>query len=116
MSELKSNPDLDKRLKFLKKIKETQVKLNQPGIERKFSDNQIEEFKEHRRKWRNYVETVQINIATVLVNQLEQNEAHFEAGIEAINQEIQDINDTVSFLNLFGRTIGILGRIIKLAI
>ena len=108
--------ELNKRLQFLQKIKETQVKLSRPGIESKFSSsNEIEKFQEYRRKWKHYVETVEIDIATVLVDRLKQNEADFEAGIEAIDREIQQINDTVGFLNLFGRTIGILGRIIKLA-
>lgn len=108
--------ELNKRLEFFKKIKETQVKLYRPGIESQFSPNEVGKFQEYRRKWRHYVEAVQEDIATVLVERLKQNETAFETGIEAINQEIQQINDTVSFLNLFERTIGTLGRIIKLAI
>ena len=116
MSQLKFNLDSDKRLEFFEKIKEIQVKLYQPDIESKFPPNEIEEFLEYRRQWRNYVETVELDIATVLVERLQQNETYFKAGIEAINQELQEINDTVGFLNLFERTIGTLGRIIQLAI
>ena len=111
MLKLKSNPD---PIDFFQKIKEIQVELYRPGIESKFTPNEIEKFREYRRKWRNYVETVQINIATVLLDRLKQNETAFETGIEDINREIQEINDTVSFLNLVERTIGTLGRIVTL--
>lgn len=111
MLKLKSNPD---PIDFFQKIKEIQVELYRPGIESKFPSNQLEEFQEYRRKWRNYVETVQKDIADDLVARLKQNEADFEAGIEAIDREIQNLNNTVSFLNLFERTIATLGRIVTL--
>ena len=114
MSELKFNPNPDEREEFLDKIQDIEGKLYRPGIESKFPPKDLKKFKEYRGKWSHYVETVRINILADLVERLKQNETAFEIGIEAINREIQEINDTVSFLNLFERTIGTLGRIITL--
>ena len=117
MSELVSNTNINKQLEFLRNISEIKVKLFRPGIESEFSDQeQKKQFNEQRLKWSNFVNQVEINIAAVLVDRLEQNEAAFEAGIEAINQEIQEINDTVGFLNLFKSTIATLGRIVTLPV
>lgn len=113
MLELKSNLD---PIKFLKKIEETKEKLYQSGIENKFPDDQIEQFKDYRRQWTIYVEKARLKHFSELVEQLKQNEADFEVGIEAINREIQEINDTVAFLDLVGRTIATLGRIVTLPI
>ncbi|MEH2215393.1 hypothetical protein [Nostoc sp.] len=117
MSEIAFNIDSKKKLAFLKNISAIDEKLYQIGVESKFTDpKQKEEFKNHRQKWTKFVNTVQINTATVLVNKLEQNEKGFEDGIKAINQEIQEINDTVGFLEILGRTIDIFDNIVRLAI
>ena len=63
-----------------------------------------------------FVQTVEIDIATVLVNELEKNQVAFEDGIKAINEKIQVIDNTVNFLNLLERWLNILGRIIDLTI
>jgi prophage DNA circulation protein len=63
-----------------------------------------------------FVQTVEIDIATVLVNELEKNQVAFEDGIKAINEKIQVIDNTVNFLNLLERGLNILGRIIDLTI
>ena len=115
MSELISNTNINKQLEFLRNISEIKVKLFRPGIEDEFPDREQEkQFNEQRLKWSNFVNRVEIDIAAVLLDRLEQNEADFEIGIEAINQEIKQLNDTVAFLDLFGRTIATLGRIVKL--
>lgn len=108
--------DPNKTLEFYRKIKETEVELYKSGIESEFSDKDRSIFQDYREKWRRYVDTVERDIATVLVERLKQNEADFETGIKAINQEIQEINDTVAFLNLFERTIATLGRIVTFPI
>jgi hypothetical protein len=111
------NSNNDKKLGFFKEIKDIQVKLFRPGIENEFQSQELKnKFIDYRLKWSDFVEKVEIDIANVLVNQLERNEGDFKDGIEAINQEIKKINDAVVFLNLLGRTIGILGKIIQLAI
>ena len=118
MLQQNSNFALNPREEFLDKIKDIEKRLYQPDIESKFSSNELElrKFKKYRGQWTIYVETVKNETLGELVERLEQNETHFEAGIEAINQEIQNLNNTVSFLNLFERTIGILGRIITLTV
>lgn len=117
MSELVSNTKIDKQLEFLRNISEIKVKLFRPGIESKFPNReQKKQFNEQRLKWSNFVNQVEIDIAAVLVDRLEQNEAAFEAGIEALDREIQEINDTVAFLNLFKSTIVTLGRIVTLPV
>jgi hypothetical protein len=63
-----------------------------------------------------FVQTVEIEIATVLINDLENNQVAFKDGIKAINEKIQEIDDTVGFLNLLERGLNILGRIINLTI
>lgn len=117
MNNLSSNADIKARLEFLKEISLVQAKLFRPGIESEFTDEeQKKKFKKFRLEWSRYVQTVEIDILSVLVNQLEENQPAFEAGIEAINQEIKEIDDTVGFLNLLERGLNILGRIIDLTI
>lgn len=113
MSEIVSNIDNKKQLEFLEKISGIEKKLHEPGIESKFTNpKQKEEFKKYCYKWTSFVNTVRNNIGTVLVNKLEQNEKGFEDGIKAINQEIQKINDTVGFLEIFGQTINFIEKIV----
>ncbi|MEH2167824.1 MAG: hypothetical protein V7K41_14335 [Nostoc sp.] len=117
MSEIASNIDKNKQLAFLKNISDLENKLYEIGIESNFPDpKQKEEFKKYRQKWTSFVNTVRNNIATVLVNKLEQNEKGFEDGIKAINQEIQKINDTVGFLEILGQTIDIIENVVRLSI
>ncbi|MEH2128404.1 hypothetical protein [Nostoc sp.] len=117
MSEIAFNIDSNKKLAFLKKISAIEKNLYQAGIESKFTDpKQKEKFKEYRSKWTSFVNAVNINTATVLVNKLEQNDKGFEDGIKAINQEIQEINDTVGFLEILSRTIDIFDNIVRLGI
>ena len=101
MNSLSSNSDIKARLEFLREISLIQAKLFRPGIESEFTDEeQKRKFKKFRLKWSMFVQTVEIDIATVLVNKLEENQSGFEAGIQAINAQIQEIDDTVGFLNL----------------
>ncbi|MEH2045584.1 hypothetical protein [Nostoc sp.] len=117
MSEIAFNIDNNKKLAFFKKISDIDENLDQAGIESKFTDpEQKKKFNKYRSQWKSYVNTVKNNLATILVNKLEQNEKGFEDGIKAINQEIQEINDTVGFLNIFGKTIDIIGNIVGLGI
>jgi hypothetical protein len=117
MNTLSSNSEINKELEFLKEISAIQAQLFSPGIESRFSnEEEKKQFKRFRLKWSLFVGTVQIDIATVLVNELEENQVDFKDGIEAINEKIQDINDTVDFLNLLERGLNILGRIIDLTI
>ncbi|MHC5771534.1 MAG: hypothetical protein ACYTXI_39485 [Nostoc sp.] len=114
---LNLNTDNGKQLEFLKNIKDTQVQLFRPGIEGEFPEQeQKNKFLDYRLKWSDYVQKVEINIATVLVNQLKQNELELKAGIEAIDKENQRINNAVDFLKVLDRTLGILGRIIPLTL
>ena len=115
MSNLASNSDMKARLKFLQEISLIQSELFRPGIESEFTDEeQKKQFKKFRLKWSMFVQTVEIDIATVLVNKLEENQSGFEAGIQAINVEIQEINNTVGFLNVLERGLNILGRIVTI--
>ncbi|MBN3926609.1 hypothetical protein [Nostoc sp. NMS4] len=117
MSEIASNVDNKKQLAFLEKISHLENNLYQAGIESKFTNpEQKKEFKRYCQKWTKFVNAVRNNIAAVLVNKLEQNEKGFEDGIEAINQEIQKINDTVGFLEILGRTIDIIENIVSLVV
>lgn len=117
MSTLSSNSEIDKKLEFLKEISVIQANLFSPGIESRFSDEeQKKKFKRFRLKWSMFVQTVEIEIATVLIDDLENNQLAFEDGIKAINEKIQEIDDTVGFLNLLERGLNILGRIIDLTI
>jgi len=117
MNTLSSNSEINKKLEFLKEISAIQAKLFSPGIESRFPDEeQKKKFKRFRLKWSMFVQTVEIDIATVLVNELEKNQVAFEDGIKAINEKIQVIDNTVNFLNLLERGLNILGRIIDLTI
>lgn len=117
MTPLSSDSEINKKLELLKEISATQAKLFSPGIESRFPDEeQKKKFKRFRLKWSMFVETVEIDIATVLVDELENNQVAFEDGIKAINEKIQEIDDTVGFLNLLERGLNILGRIINLTI
>ncbi|MDZ8030703.1 hypothetical protein [Nostoc sp. DedSLP04] len=117
MSEILSNIDNKKKLEFFKKIKGIEEKLYEIDIESKFiNPKQKEEFKEYRQKWTSCVNKVRNKIGTILVNKLEENEKGFEDGIKAINQEIQEINNAVGFLNIFSKTIEIIENIVGLVI
>jgi hypothetical protein len=110
-----NNSEIEARLKFLEIISLLQSKLYRPGIESQFLDpDQKKKFKFFRLNWTLYVETVQIDILSVLIDQLELNRSEFEAGIEDINAKIQEIDDAVSFLARLERGLMILGRIIRL--
>ena len=110
-------PEIDKKLTFLKEISGIQAKLFSPGIESTFSnEEEKKKFKKFRLKWSMFVQTVEIDIATVLVDELETNQVAFENGIKAINEKIQGITDTVQLLNLLEKGLNILGRIINLTI
>lgn len=103
------------RQKFLDEISAIQNQLTIPGILGKFpNDDQKRQFKQFRTEWRGLVNKTRIDIANILVNELKANEIELNEGIDAINKEIKKLADTVGFLNLLGRTIEILGRIIKL--
>lgn len=105
------------RLEFIKEISLVQAKLFRPGIESTFFDpEEKKKFKLLRLDWSIYVARVEIDTLSVLIDRLEANEAGFEEGIKEINQTIQDINNTVDFLNLLKRVLGIIGRIVTLAI
>lgn len=115
MSEIAFNIDSNKKLAFLKNISAIDDKLYQAGIESEFTEpKQKEEFKKYRLKWTSCVNTVRNKIGNDLVNKLEQNEKGFEDGIKAINQEIQKINNTRDFLELLGKTIDIIEKIVGL--
>ena len=106
---------LEERQEFLDKISEIQNQLTIPGILGKFpDDDQKRQFKQFRTEWKRLVSKPRINIARILVSELEANEIELNEGIDAINKEIKKLDDTIGFLNLLGRTIEILGRIIKL--
>jgi hypothetical protein len=57
-----------------------------------------------------------IALIGVLVNELEVNEVELLFGIAEINQQIQEIDDTVRFLKLLGETLNIIDRIVQLLI
>jgi hypothetical protein len=117
MNSLPFNAAIEKELEFLAAIKSVQVKLFRPGIESEFPDEeQKKQFKKLRLQWTLYVETVEIDIATVLLGKLQENEENLKNGIENIQKEIQKVDNTVGFLNLLGRIIEILGVVVKLAI
>jgi hypothetical protein len=117
MNALSFESDIDKQLKFLNEISIVQAKLFRPGIESEFpNEDEKKQFKKARLKWSIYVQTVEIDIATVLVNKLEKNQDEFEAGVQSINKEIQEIDDTVGFLKLLERGIQVLGKIVNLII
>ncbi|MEL4895020.1 hypothetical protein [Crocosphaera sp. Alani8] len=108
---------IEARLEFLKEISRIQSQLYTPGIESRFQDEQEKrKFKLFRLQWSMYVQRVEIDILSVLVDKLEENESAFKSGIEAINGEVQNINNTVGFLNLLERGLKILERIIDLTI
>jgi len=112
-----NNHDIDKQLEFLRAISAVQVKLFRPGIESEFPDpEQKKRFKKHRLNWSLFVETVEIDISSVLVNELEANEVGLLSGIAEINQQIQEIDDTVGFLKLLGETLKIIDRVVQLLI
>lgn len=117
MNTLSSNSEINKKLEFLKEISVIQANLFSPGIESRFpAEDQKKKFMRFRLKWSMFVQTVEIDIATVLVNELEKNQVDFKDGIKAISEKIQEIDDTVGFLNLLERGLNILGRIIDLTI
>ncbi len=58
------------------------------------------------------VNQTRIDLASILVSELQANEEELNKGIESISQEIKELEDTVAFLNLLGKTIEILNKII----
>lgn len=116
MNSTNANQD-KKRLEFLKEISLVKARLFRPGIESEFvPDERKKKFKKLRLEWSRYVETVQIDILTVLVDRLEENESAFEEGIRSIETEIQEIDNAVEFLKSLERGLEILGRIVDLTI
>ncbi len=100
---------------FLDQISDVQNQLTTPGILGKFPDDeQKKQFKQFRTEWKKLVNQTRINIASILVNELKENEVEINQGIDAINKEIKKLDDTVAFLNLLGKMIEILGKVIKI--
>lgn len=115
MQAMTSKSDINKQLEFQKQISDLESKLYRPGIESEFSDeSQKKQFKLDRLQWSMFVRRVELDIASVLMDKLELNKAGFEAGIQAINQHVQAINDTVGFLDLLSCGLGIISKIIRL--
>ncbi|MBW4612348.1 MAG: hypothetical protein KME21_03550 [Desmonostoc vinosum HA7617-LM4] len=110
-----SNENTKRRLDFHKKISNFDAKLYKPGIENKFADDgQKGSFTEKRIEFSKYVQCVERDIATILLNQLEANSVEFENGIDKLDQEITSIDNTIGFLDLFGRVLNTIGRIVRL--
>lgn len=112
MTTVSSN--LNKQLEFFRQISDIEAKLFRPGIESEFSnEDQKRQFKLDRLQWSIFVRRVELNVANVLVNKLEENSEEFKAGIQAIEQKVQAIQDSVGFLDLLGRGLEIMSRIIR---
>jgi hypothetical protein len=106
-----------KAIEFFQMIKEFEVKLYAIGIENRFPDpDELIKFKKFRLQWSFFVDEVQIDITSVLVNQLQQLEKPFEDGIKSLEQEVEDLKNTVDFLNLLGNVLGIIGKIVDVVI
>lgn len=106
-----------KAVEFFKVIKDFEVKLYAIGIENRFTDpDELIKFKKLRLKWSFFVDEVQIDIASVLVNELQQLEDEFKDGIKSLEQNVQDLQDAVDFLKLLGDVLGIIGKIVDIVI
>ncbi len=115
MNDRETRQILSQLQEFLDEISAIQNLLTTPGILGKFPDEQQKkEFKQFRLEWKKLVNQTRIDLASILVSELQANELELNKGIDAIVQEIQILNDTVAFLNLLGKTIEILQKIIIL--
>ncbi len=66
-----SQSDIKSRLEFYNKISLIQIKLFSPGIESEFqNEQQLRKFKMFRLEWSKYVQIVQIDILSILVDKL----------------------------------------------
>lgn len=100
---------------FLDEISAIQNQLTTPGILGKFPDDeQKKQFKQLRIEWKKLVNQTRINLASILVNELKANEVELNEGIDSLGQKFKELNDTVGFLNLLGKVIELLRKIIIL--
>lgn len=113
MNDQETRQILSQLQEFLDEISAIQNLLTTPGILGKFPDEQQKkQFKKFRIEWKKLVNQTRIDLASILVSELQANEVELNKGIDAIAQEIQQLDDTVAFLNLLGKTIEILQKII----
>ena len=106
-----------KAIEFFEKISAFEVKLYAIGIENRFPDpDELKKFKKFRLKWSFFVDEVQIDIATVLVEELQKLEPDLDEGIESLKKTIEDLQNTVDFLNLLGNVLGVIGQIVDVVI
>lgn len=106
-----------KAIEFFEKISAFEVKLYAIGIERRFTDpDELKKFKKFRLKWSFFVDEVQIDIATVLVDELQKLEDPLNEGIESLQNTIDNLQNTVNFLNLLGNVLGVIGQIVDVVI
>ncbi len=110
-----SASELNKKIEFLNKISAFDVLLFGPGTEEAFSgDAYKQRFKDLRYEWHKLVQKSQIGIARFLIDELERNQDAFEAGISYLEQQIQQLNDDVAFLELLDNTLKLVSRIVVL--
>jgi|GEM_PF-5448662 len=91
-----------------------ETNLYSPGIESSFNNNQLNQFNNYRSNYRNSVNQVRNHIASILLDDLQQDEGSLTSGISKLNSTINHINDQISFLNTLGNVVGLVGRIVKI--
>jgi hypothetical protein len=106
-----------KTLDFFEEISLFEIQLYAVGIESRFSnDEDLKKFKKLRLKWSAFVDMIQIDIATVLVGELQKLESDFQSGIESLKAETQSMKDAVKFLNLLSSVLGIVDKIVDFVV
>lgn len=108
--------EIVKRLDALNKLQECQSKLYRLGIERSFSDGeQLSDFLEKRSQYTLYVNQAQLDLLTIIIDELKSNESGFNDGIKNLSAESEGISDTAGYLGLFATVLGILAKVINIA-
>jgi hypothetical protein len=107
---------IEPRIKFFKEISAIRNMLYSPGIELKF-ENQVEraKFIRLRIKWTDYVNDILNDIASVLVDKLDENRQEFEAGIKQLKRTIKSVTDSAMFLQLLSNVLGVIAKVVVLA-
>ncbi|BAC89652.1 hypothetical protein [Gloeobacter violaceus] len=109
--------NVQRALVFYQQIKQRETQLYIEGILDRFgSEADKNRFKKARSQYSIYVETVELDIASVIVRELEKLRNDFESGIRDLDKAIDDLDATVDLLNALASVLGILAKIITLPV
>ncbi len=114
MTTTNNNDDIKQNI--LNKLYKIESMLFCSGIEDEFEGLSLVKFMGMRTQFMVYVDRFERIVFQELVNRLEANNPAFEEGITNLDSRLRDIQNTVAFLNFFGRVLTVFGRVLGIVL